>query len=39
LLPENIFSKFGLGIVFGLAAVLVMVIFKKIVNLVKPAKK
>ena len=39
LLPENIFSKFGLGIVFGLAAVLVMLVFKKIVNLVKPAKK
>lgn len=39
LFPENIFSKFGLGIVFGLAAVLVMLVFKKIVNLVKPAKK
>ncbi|WP_312761412.1 DUF808 family protein [Epilithonimonas sp.] len=39
LLPENIFSKLGLGIVFGLAAVLVMLVFKKIVNLVKPAKK
>ena len=39
LLPENIFSKFGLGIVFGLAAVLVILVFKKIVNLVKPAKK
>ena len=39
LLPENIFSKFGLGIVFGLAAVLIMLVFKKIVNLVKPAKK
>ncbi|WP_313101119.1 DUF808 family protein [Epilithonimonas sp.] len=39
LLPENIFSKFGLGIGFGLAAVLVMLVFKKIVNLVKPAKK
>lgn len=39
LLPENIFSKLGLGIIFGLAAVLVMLVFKKIVNLVKPAKK
>lgn len=39
LLPENIFSKLGLGIVFGLAAVLVLLVFKKIVNLVKPAKK
>ncbi len=39
LLPENALSKLGLGMVFGLAAVLVMLIFKKIVNLVKPAKK
>ena len=39
LLPENVLSKFGLEIVFGLAAVLVMLVFKKIVNLVKPAKK
>lgn len=39
LLPENIFSKLGLGVVFGLAAVIVMLIFKKTVNLVKPTKK
>lgn len=35
LLPENIFSKLGLGIVFGLAAVLLATIGKKIFKLVK----
>lgn len=35
LLPENILSKLGLGIVFGLAAVLLATIGKKIFKLVK----
>jgi len=35
LLPENILSKFGLGIVFGLAAVLLATVGKKIFKLVK----
>jgi len=39
LLPENILSKFGLGIVFGLAAVLVMTVVSKIISAIKPAKK
>ncbi len=39
LLPENILSKLGLGIVFGLAAVLLATIGKKIISAVKPAKK
>jgi len=39
LLPENIFSKFGLGIVFGLTAVLLATVGKKVISIVKPAKK
>ena len=39
LLPENIFSKFGLGIAFGLVAVLLATVGKKIISTVKPAKK
>jgi len=39
LLPENILSKFGLGIVFGLAAVLLATVGKKIISVLKPAKK
>ena len=39
LLPENIFSKFGLGIAFGLVAVLLATVGKKIISVVKPAKK
>jgi len=39
LLPENILSKFGLGIVFGLVAVLLATVGKKIISAVKPAKK
>lgn len=42
LIPENIPStvaEFGLGVVFGLAAVLVMTIGKKIYKLIKPTKK
>lgn len=42
MMPEAIpstIAEFGLGIIFGLAAVLVMTIGKKIVNLVKPVKK
>lgn len=35
LLPENILSKLGLGIVFGLAAVLLATVGKKIFKLVK----
>ena len=35
LLPENILSKLGLGVVFGLAAVLLATIGKKIFKLVK----
>jgi len=39
LLPENILSKFGLGIVFGLAAVLLATVGKKVISIIKPAKK
>jgi len=39
LLPENIFSKFGLGIAFGLVAVLLATVGKKIISTVKPARK
>ncbi len=39
LLPENVLSKLGLGIVFGLAAVLLATIGKKVISAVKPAKK
>ena len=37
-IPEQV-PQFGLGVVFGLVAVLGMMIFKKIVAAVKPAKK
>ncbi|WP_313270015.1 DUF808 domain-containing protein [Epilithonimonas vandammei] len=39
LLPENVLSKLGLGFVFGLAAVLLATIGKKVISAVKPAKK
>ncbi|SDF02026.1 DUF808 domain-containing protein [Epilithonimonas hungarica] len=39
LLPENVLSKFGLGIVFGLVAVLLATVGKKLISVVKPAKK
>ncbi|MDP9956440.1 putative DNA repair protein MutK [Epilithonimonas hungarica] len=39
LLPENVLSKFGLGIVFGLVAVLLATVVKKLISVVKPAKK
>ncbi|MPS73585.1 MAG: DUF808 domain-containing protein [Chryseobacterium sp.] len=38
LLPENVLSKFGLGIVFGLVAVLLATVGKKFIALIKPTK-
>ena len=42
LIPESIpsmVSEFGLGLIFGLVAVLLMMVFKKIKAVVKPVKK
>ena len=42
LVPKSIpsmVSEFGLGLIFGLVAVLLMMVFKKIKAVVKPAKK